>query len=113
MLKVHILLGLAIVLISILLLLWNLLRVGLKLKGPSLRPVLMGLIDLQLVLGVITFIMYPHGGAFLLHPLTMIIAAVIAHTAIKDSRPARTQLFGYIAIVILLLLGVLIFGKLA
>lgn len=111
MIAIHAMVGILIVAISIVLTLWNVIRIGAKLKGPSLRPVLMGLIDLQLLLGIVTIIMYPHSGLFLLHPLTMIIAAVVFHLMTGKKKTESMQRSGFLVTTVLLILGVY-FGNL-
>ena len=106
MIAVHAVVGLIIVVISVLLLIWNAIRIIGKLKGPSLRVVLMGLIDLQVLFGIVTFAIYPHWGTFLLHPITMVSAAVVVHTMTKNTRTPRAQLVGYLLTTVLLLAGV-------
>lgn len=111
MIALHAMFGLIVVGITILLTLWNVIRVAAKLNGPSLRVVAMGLIDLEILIGLITFIMHPHWGAFLLHPITMLIAAVLFHLLTGKKKSSGVQLTGFILTTVLLLLGVT-FGNL-
>lgn len=103
---IHAMFGLVIVAIAIILTVWNLIRVAAKLKGPSLRPVLMGLLDLEILLGLITFILHPEWGAFLLHPITMLIAVILFHILTGKKKSTRMQLTGFVVTTVLLLLGV-------
>jgi hypothetical protein len=106
LIRIHETIGLIIVLLSILLLIWNALRILSKWDKPSFRSVLVGLLDLQVLLGIITFAIHPIWGKFLLHPIVMIIAAGSAHVILKETRPVKVQLTGYVITVVLLLVGV-------
>ncbi|MCY0875100.1 MAG: hypothetical protein OWT28_02320 [Firmicutes bacterium] len=102
----HAMFGLIVIAITILLTLWNIIRISARLNGPSLRPVAMGLIDLEILFGIITFIVHPIWGAFLLHPITMLIAAVVFHIMTGKKKSSGVQLTGFILTTVLLLIGV-------
>jgi heme A synthase len=103
---IHIVLGLIILALAIVLLIWTAVNVSNGRGGPRLSKVLVGLLDLQILLGIIAFAIHPRWSAWLLHPLFMIAAAGVAHVMLKGSRSRRSQLTGYVWVVLLLLLGV-------
>lgn len=102
--------GLILVVLSILVLIWNLLRAAGRVKSNKIRMVFIGLLDLQVLLGVITLIMHHKGGLFLLHPAAMIVAVVLLHALTRESRPMRVQLMAYSSATALMILGVLAGG---
>ena len=103
---IHTVLGLPIVVIAVLLLLWNTLRISNKWRMPSFGRVLIGLLDLQILLGIIAFIIHPIWGLFVLHPITMIAAAAVAHVLVREKNSQQKQLAGYFLATVLLILGV-------
>jgi len=103
---IHTVLGLPIVVIAVLLLLWNTLRISNKWRRPSFGRVLIGLLDLQILLGIIAFIIHPIWGLFVLHPITMIAAAAVAHVLVREKNSQQKQLAGYFLATVLLILGV-------
>ena len=107
MVAVHALLGLLTRVVAALLLIWN----GTRLSSASTTRksfyrVLVGLLDLQVLLGIITFVIHPKGGLWLLHPILMIAAVAVAHVLTKDTRSPRQQLTGYVSVLVLLVLGI-------
>lgn len=103
---IHEMVGYLILLITVVLSTWNVIRISAKLKGPSLRLVVVGLIHLQVLFGIVALIMYPRGGLFLLHPLSMIIAAVVITMMTRKQLQPRTHVWGYILTSLLLIVGV-------
>lgn len=110
MITIHTLLGSLLVIASIFLAIWQILSWKSQLLSRRVRSALLGLLDLQVLLGIITFILHPKFGAFLLHPLLMIIAVGLAHVFTKENRPARVRLVTYILLAVLLILGVIAGG---
>ncbi len=106
MLAIHVVLGLAIIIISSLLLLWNALRFGNGWKRPGFGRILIGLLDLQILIGIIVFIQHPIWGWFLLHPIIMIVVVGLAHVLVAEKRKPQTQLVGYLLTTLLLMVGV-------
>jgi heme A synthase len=106
MTQIHAVVGLVTLIVAAAMLIWNGLRLTRNLSAPSLRMVLVGLLDLQVLLGLITFVLHPTWGRWLLHPLFMLVAVGIGHVLLKDARPARTQLLGYFLVLAFLVLGV-------
>jgi heme A synthase len=104
---VHAIVGLLTLVVAALLLIWNAIRLS---SGSTTRKsfyrILVGLLDLQLLLGIITFVIHPKGGIWLLHPILMIAAVAVAHVFTKDTRSKAQQLTGYVAVLVLILLGV-------
>ena len=106
MVALHTVLGLPIVVIAVLLLLWNALRISGKWRTSGFGRVLIGLLDLQILLGIIAFAIHPIWGLFILHPITMIAAAIVAHALVRDKNSPQKQLIGYFLATVLLILGV-------
>jgi heme A synthase len=105
MAQIHAFVGMVTLIVAAGLLIWNGVRVFRNSSAPSFRMVLVGLIDLQVLLGLITFALHPKWGLWLLHPLFMLSAAGIAHVLLKDARPVRTQLLGYFLVFVLIVIG--------
>jgi len=101
----HVIYGLVILVLAVLLFIWNVLRLSNRVQGKSYRRLFLGLLDLQVLIGIVTFILHPMWGVFLFHPISMIIAVGIAHVLTKESRPARVQMIGYFVTTILLFFG--------
>lgn len=110
MIAIHTLLGFLLVIASIFLAIWQILTWKSQLLSRKIRSALLGLLDLQVLLGIITFILHPIYGLFLLHPVLMIIAVGLAHVFTKENRPARVRLMTYILIAVLLIIGVIAGG---
>ncbi len=106
MILVHSVIGIVTLIVSVALLIWNGFRLGRGIQTASYRMVLVGLLDLQVLLGIITWIIHPQPSRWLLHPLFMLVAVALGHTMLKDSRPSRTQFLGYLLIFVLLILGI-------
>lgn len=108
MIRFHEYVGYVVFIVSLLLALWNIYRLTSGRSVRSYRPVLVGLIDLQVLIGIITFIVHPVWGRFLVHPILMLVALIVAHTTLRDARSKQSQLTGYIVIVILIALGMFV-----
>jgi len=108
---VHIVLGLITLIVAALTLVWTGIRLSQGWKNrPSFYRVLVGLLDLQALLGIITLVLHPQHGWWLLHPVFMLGAVAIGHVYLKDKRSTIQQLSGVAGIVVLILIGVWI-GK--
>lgn len=94
--------------VALVLFFWNGYRLLYKRPGKSYARILTGLIDLQVLLGVIAFFIRPHGGVFLLHPILMLAVAGVVHALVKERRAPRTQLSGYASAVVLMAAGIFI-----
>lgn len=104
---VHAIVGLVTLVVAVVLLIWNAIRLSQGWKSrKSFYRILVGLLDVQVLLGIITYVIHPRGGAWLLHPLVMIIAVGIAHVFLKNSRRLSQQVMGYVLVLVLLLVGV-------
>ncbi|QQE79903.1 hypothetical protein [Alicyclobacillus sp. SO9] len=71
------------------------------------RMAFIGLLDLQVLLGLITYIIHHPGGWFLFHPLLMLTAVVILHIYTKDTRTKRTQVQAYVWAGVLMIAGMI------
>lgn len=107
MTAVHTLFGLLLIVIFVFLALWQSLMWKTRIPLRRVRGMLIGLLDLQLLLGVITFITNAKYGWFLIHPIIMISAVVMAHIYTKENRPARVQRFAYVGLAVMLVAGAL------
>lgn len=76
-----------------------------RVHGKSYRRIFLGLLDLQILIGIVTFVLHPMWGAFILHPITMVIAVGVAHVLTKENRSTRVQMLGYFVTAILLFIG--------
>lgn len=108
MVVLHEIVGYIVIVLSIIVFIWSLLRLAGKVQGNRLRMVFIGLVDLQILIGIITFILHPMWGLFLLHPIAMLIAAALLHVLTKDSRSQRTQVVTYLVATLLFIVGVLL-----
>lgn len=106
MITLHTVIGYIVVALSIIVLVWNLFRAAGKVQGNPLRMVFIGLLDLQVLIGIVTWILNPRGGWFILHPVAMVIALALLHVLTKKDRPMRTQVLAYLCAAILLVIGV-------
>ena len=76
---------------------------------PVLRRVAMGLLDLQILFGIITLILhFKVGFLYLLHPIVMLVVVGLAHALTGTKKPKRVQVLAYVIVAILMIFGVLI-----
>lgn len=106
MTEIHVVLGIITLIVAVMLVLWNGMRLAGIAEGPSFRLVLVGLLDLQVLLGLITFVLKPVGGMWLLHPAFMVVAVAVGHVLLKEKRPRKLQFVGYLLVVLLMLAGI-------
>lgn len=106
MVTLHIVVGVALLLVSLVLMIWNIVRITQKRSGRSFSRLLSTLVDIQVLLGIIAYVLKPLSGIGILHPITMVLVLVVVHTMIKEKRPERTQLIGYILTFVLIVIGV-------
>lgn len=103
---IHSVLGFITLIVAALMLIWNVIRLRKEGTGrPSFYRVLVGLLDLQALLGIITLALHPRGGWWLLHPLFMLAAVAVGHITLKEKRSRVRQLNGLVAILVLILIG--------
>ncbi|SFU36940.1 hypothetical protein [Alicyclobacillus macrosporangiidus] len=104
MIWIHEALGIVTLVAALVVCVWAWLRAaaGMQAKLPS--KVLIGLIDLQILLGIITWVLHR---VWSLHPLFGIAAAAVAHIWVKDKRSRAAQAWGATAVLVLLAVGVL------
>lgn len=106
LINIHAAFGVIVLVAVIILAVRNVIRLTGNRGGKSYRAIVTGLIDLEVLVGIITFIVHPIWNAFLLHPITMIVAAGAVHALTREKCGRRAQIAGYVLAVILLLLGV-------
>lgn len=76
---------------------------------PMLRRLAMGLLDLQILFGIITLILhFKVGFLYLLHPVVMLVVVGLAHSMTGNKKPKRVQVLTYVLVAILMIFGVLI-----
>ena len=102
---VHAIYGTILLVVAVLLTIWNLVLAAGKVKGKSYRMALIGLLDLQVLLGIVTWIVHWQGGLFILHPLVMILTVIYAHIFTKDSRGAKARALAFVITTVLLFIG--------
>ncbi|MCL6442683.1 MAG: hypothetical protein K6T83_04350 [Alicyclobacillus sp.] len=105
MTTVHIWLGYIILAVTVGLAIWNIVRITQGVPGESGRRLLVGLLDLQVLLGIVALILTGIRGWFWLHPILMLAAVATAHTLLKSSRPKSTQITGYALVAVAVLVG--------
>lgn len=103
--QVHIVVGIITLIVALFTLIWNAMRFAGQSSRKSYRVVLVAILDLQVLLGIITWILNHVGGRFILHPILMLVAVAIAHTMLKESKRPQTQLTGYSLVLLLLIVG--------
>lgn len=75
----------------------------------ALRGIAIGLMDLQIILGIITWIVAKPQASFIAHPVFMVIAVIIAHIFTGSKRPRRTRITSWIVADVILILGAALF----
>ncbi|MCF8563814.1 hypothetical protein LLE49_03550 [Alicyclobacillus tolerans] len=106
MIELHSVLGLILVILAVLLLVANLMN-SRSTVVKRFRSVFIGLLDLQVLLGIIAFFIHPMSGLFILHPVIMVVAVGILHVMTKPSRSPSVRIGAYASATVLLILGVL------
>lgn len=74
----------------------------------GLRRVAVSLLDLQILIGIVTFVLHARWGTFLLHPLLMLVAVALVHMLTSDRRSVRLQTAGFVGGTVLMGIGALI-----
>jgi heme A synthase len=75
----------------------------------ALRGATIGLLDLQLIIGIITWIVEKPRALFVLHPIFMVVAILIAHIFTTPRKARRTRILGWVIADILFILGASLF----
>jgi hypothetical protein len=105
---IHAILGLIILILAVIASIVEIVRGRNGAKNP-LRGPLIGLLDLQILLGIVTIIWTSHYGWFLVHPIIMVVAAILFHGWTKASKSASTRIPAYVISTILLIVGAVLF----
>ncbi len=105
---IHSILGIVILILAVVATIMEVVRGQKGVKNP-LRGPLIGLIDLQILLGIVTIIITKHYGWFLIHPLFMLVAAVLFHGWTKPKQDGTSRASVYVIATILLIVGAVIF----
>ncbi|MCL6515724.1 hypothetical protein [Alicyclobacillus sp.] len=99
MIWIHALLGWVTLLAAFAVCVWAWLGASGRTGARLPSRVLIGLIDLQILVGIITWVLHRMWN---LHPILGIAAAVVAHVWLKDRRSRTTQAWAATAVFILL-----------
>lgn len=75
----------------------------------GLRGAAIGLMDLQIIIGIITWIVVKPPASFAAHPVFMIVAVIIAHIFTGSKRQRSTRVTSWIVADVLLILGAALF----
>lgn len=75
----------------------------------ALRGITIGLMDLQIILGIITWIVVKPHASFIAHPVFMVIAVILLHIFTTAKRNRSTRVTIWIIADILFILGAALF----
>ncbi|SIS84347.1 hypothetical protein [Alicyclobacillus vulcanalis] len=104
---VHMVFGVVLILLAIIATIWELAtQRGLP---RALRGVVIGLFDLQILLGIITWLIRKPGWSFVLHPIIMIVAVIVLHVLTSPSAPRSRRLTGWVVATVLFIVGAAIY----
>ncbi|WP_062309222.1 hypothetical protein [Alicyclobacillus sendaiensis] len=104
---VHMIFGVILIILAILATAWEIAtQRGLP---RALRGILIGLFDLQVLFGIITWIVRRPGWSFIFHPILMIAAVIILHVMTSPSSTRSRRLTGWIVATVLFIIGAAIY----
>jgi len=104
---VHMIFGVILIILAILATAWEIAaQRGLP---RALRGVVIGLFDLQVLLGIITWIVRRPNWSFVFHPIIMIVAVIILHVMTSPSATRSRRLTGWIVATVLFIIGAAIY----
>lgn len=107
MVAFHMTYGILLILFAIVVTVWE---VSKSIGTPRLlRSIAIGLMDLQIVLGIIAWIIAKPPASFIAHPVLMVIAVLIAHIYTSTKRSRRTRVTSWVIVDILFILGAALF----
>lgn len=75
----------------------------------ALRGATIGLLDLQILIGIITWIAVKPSAQFIAHPVFMVAAVVVAHIYTGRKKMRSRRVMGWIVASVLLILGAALF----
>jgi hypothetical protein len=75
----------------------------------ALRGATIGLLDLEILIGIVTWIVRTPHWSFVWHPIFMIVAVLIAHIMTTMRRPRSQRVIGWIIADVILILGAVLF----
>lgn len=107
---IHAVLGIIILILAVVATVVEFAR-GTHSRKNVLRGPLVGLIDLQILLGIVTMIVKAQYGWFLIHPIIMIVAAALFHVWTKPKGDGRRRAASYLIGTILLIIGAVLVHK--
>lgn len=103
----HMVFGILLIALAILVVIWE----SSSKKGVprALRGATIGLLDLEILIGIVTWIMLKPHWSFVWHPVMMIVAVLIAHIMTNARRPRSQRVIGWLITDIILILGAILF----
>ncbi|GEO26391.1 hypothetical protein AAC03nite_21760 [Alicyclobacillus acidoterrestris] len=107
MIAFHMIYGLLLILLDLVVTIWEISTRSGAPKG--LRGAAIGLMDLQIIIGIITWIMAKPAASFVWHPIFMVVAIIIAHIFTSRRRSKGTRVTGWVITDVLLILGAALF----
>lgn len=103
----HMIYGILLILLVIIVTIMEIIRPTGVPKG--LRRATIGLLDLQIVIGIITWIIVKPSMQFIAHPIFMVAAVVVAHIYTRSGKMRSRRATGWIIASVLLILGAALF----
>ncbi|WP_206831658.1 hypothetical protein [Alicyclobacillus fructus] len=104
---IHMIFGVILIILAILATGWELAtQRGLP---RALRGIVIGLFDLQVLFGIITWILRRPGWSFILHPIIMVVAVILLHVLTSPASKRSRRLTGWVVATILFIIGAAIY----
>lgn len=104
---IHMIFGVILIILAILATGWELATErGLP---RALRGIVIGLLDLQVLLGIITWIVRKPHWSFIFHPIIMIVAVIVLHVLTSSNAKRSRRLTGWIVATVLFIVGAAIY----
>jgi len=75
----------------------------------GLRGATIGLLDLEVILGIITWIVVKPSSSFAAHPVFMVAGVVVVHIFTGRKKSRKTRILGWLIADVLLILGAALF----
>ncbi|GMA63950.1 hypothetical protein NZD89_01175 [Alicyclobacillus fastidiosus] len=103
----HMIYGFLLILLDIVVTIWEITSRNGAPRG--LRGAAIGLMDLQIIIGIITWITARPAPSFVWHPIFMVVAIIIAHIFTASRRKKASRVTGWVVTDVLLILGASLF----
>lgn len=75
----------------------------------GLRGATIGLLDLEVLLGIVTWFVTKASVSFIWHPIFMVIAVAVVHMLTTSKKGRQTRIMGWVLADVLLILGASLF----